>query len=145
MKGKIFIGIISAAVTSFIINDFNVNDTESATVWLGSFVTITVAALIAASSPIIFRSKFNSPLFQSVCLIISFGLLAGYSLSEKEKKQQLNSKYNDLLIEQLNTVSGNDCKHKEIIYESLNQCANGDLSENEKTLLKEALKRKIIQ
>ena len=80
MKEKIYTGVICSAVTSLIINDFNLTSIEAIAVFLGSFVAIVFAPMIVASSPIMFKSRLNYSLFQNLCLIISFVILA-FSMS----------------------------------------------------------------
>lgn len=146
MKEKIYTGVISSAATSLIINDFNLNSIEAIAVFLGSFVALVFAPLIVASSPIMFKKRLNTSLFQRLCLIISFIILAGNSLSSKDEIIELNEKYNKLIMQQLDEpiVNAKGCKPSEMVKKSLDQCVNGELGDYEKALLKEAIERNIL-
>lgn len=146
MKEKIYTGVICSAATSLIINDFNLTSIESIAVFLGSFVAIVFAPLIVASSPIMFKSRLNYSLFQNLCLIISFIILAGNSLSSNDEIAELDEKYNKLIMQKLDEpiISEENCKLSEVVKKSLDQCMNGGLGNYEKALLKEAIERNLL-
>ncbi|HEY7866837.1 MAG TPA: hypothetical protein VIC51_12645 [Psychromonas sp.] len=147
MREKIFTGIISAAITCFIINDFTFfDDLESATMWVGSFLTVMLTSVFIAASPLLLRKKFNYLLFQNLCLSFSFFLLTGHYLKAQEETAILNSKYDALLLQQINSEAKiKPCKKiNSLVKKSLEQCANGDLDQNERNLITEMLKRDLI-
>lgn len=147
MKDKIFVGVASSFITSLIINNFNLASIEAIAVWLGSFFAIALSSLAVASLPLVFGSRFNFHLFQNSCLLISFIILSGHALSEKDKLKEVNAKYNELIIQQLDEPANNCDTYNasDLALKSLEQCVTGDLSEKERELLGEALKRNIIK
>ena len=147
MKDKIFVGIVIPLATSLIINNFNLASIEAAAVWLGSCFAIIASSFIVASSPIMFKSRFNHHLFQNLSLLISFIILSGHALSEKDKLKEVNAKYNELIMQKLDEPSSNNKARKSdsLAIKSLKQCLSGDLSEKERRFIEEALKRNIIE
>lgn len=147
MKDKIFVGIAAPLASSLIINNFNLNSIEAATAWLGSSFAMVASPILVASLPLIFKSKFNYHLFQNLSLFISFVILSGHALSERDKLEAVNDKYNKMIMQQLDEPA-NNCEARNLsglALKSLEQCVTGDLSEKERELLEEALKRNIIK